>query len=434
MSKKIGFANTPAKRLLKMSGLGVRVANKVVKYKISNLAVKQPLDKAELHADIAEEIVQTLGQMKGAAMKVGQIAAQLGHLLPDGMRETLEQLQYFAEPIAYEDIQTEIKRSLGFTPEQLFAFFDKEPFAAASIGQVYRARSHQGDELVVKVQYPGVKRSCQSDLIQLKRLFVLSGLLNVDKQALDEVFDEIEVGLMKELDYCIEADNLFRFRAFHQNNPAIIVPKVYGDLSSDTVLTLAYEPGDKLQDLVSEGYPLDLRNQLAQTLIESALQEVLWHKEAHADPHPGNFAFRKTGELVIYDYGLTADMQELIIDAYLDIYEAAIDNRFQDIDDILIGLGIRNEQVAALSPEVYRDWHRAFLEPLLAGVSMDKVIPVLQQEIEAHMSQFLSLRGVFKPSAATLFINRIASGHLLNLSMMSITLDLRPIFSRYLYE
>jgi predicted unusual protein kinase regulating ubiquinone biosynthesis (AarF/ABC1/UbiB family) len=194
MSKPSSFANTPTKRLLKVSGLGLRVANKVAKHKAVSFLAKTEPQHDTLYSVIAEDIAETLGQMKGAAMKVGQIAAQMGHLLPDGMLEQLEKLQHYSQPLAWEEIEAEIKRSLGFSVEQLFASFDKEPFAAASIGQVYRATNHDGTELVVKVQYPGVKRSCHSDLIQLKRLFALSGLLKVDKVALDEVFEEVEKG------------------------------------------------------------------------------------------------------------------------------------------------------------------------------------------------------------------------------------------------
>lgn len=434
MSKSSSFANTPAKRLMKVSGLGLRVANNVVKHKAAALVGRaRPVDD-NLHAVIAEDMVKTLGQMKGAAMKVGQIAAQMGHLLPEGMLEQLEKLQYYAEPIAWDDIDAEIKRSLGFSVDQLFATFEKEPFAAASIGQVYRATNHQGEELVVKVQYPGVRRSCHSDLIQLKRLFKLSGLLKIDKKSLDEVFDEVETGLLQELDYTQEADNLRRFATFHQANSRVIIPRVFNEYSSETVLTLAYEPGDKLKDLESLGYTLAQRNSLAALLVETSLQEVLRFKEAHADPHPGNFAFRKNGEMVIYDYGLTADMHDLIVDSYLDLYEAVSDGEFSRIDQLLIELGVRDAAYDAVPNEVYEDWYESFFLPLLQGADIKPAIDEIQLQIESHMAQFMSMRGVFKPSAATLFINRIATGHLLNLSQMNMTEDIRPLFSRYLYE
>lgn len=434
MSKSSSFANTPAKRLMKVSGLGLRVANNVVKHKVSSFVGDKTEKHSNLNTVIAEDIVKTLGQMKGAAMKVGQIAAQMGHLLPEGMLEQLEKLQYYAEPIAWEYVEAEIKQSLGFSVDQIFASFDQEPFAAASIGQVYRATTHQGQELVVKVQYPGVKGSCHSDLIQLKRLFKLSGVLKVDKKALDEVFDEIEKGLLNELDYEQEANNLRRFAAFHKNNEKLVIPKVFDEFSSSTVLTLAYEPGDQLQKLEQLGYSLEERNALAKLLIETALQEVLWFKEAHADPHPGNFAFRKNGQMVIYDYGLTADMSDIVVDSYLDLYEAASDAEFSLIDDLLIALGVREVAIPALAPEIYKDWYESFFLPLLQEDDIAGAISDIQEQLEMHMSQFIAMRGVFRPCAATIFINRIAAGHLLNLAQMNVTEDIRPLFSRYLYE
>ena len=426
------FADTPNKRLLKLSGMSVKVAGKLGGHKLSGLLGRQQ-DEDALYAALGEEILSTLGQMKGAAMKLGQIVAQMRHLLPDSLAEQLAKLQYYAEPMDYSVIAAQIKTSLGFAPEQLFAYFDPEPFAAASIGQVHKARTHQGEEVVVKVQYPGVKRSCHSDLIQLKRLFKLSGLLQVDQDALDEVFTEIEAGLLRELDYRQEADNFKRFAKFHANNPYIVIPEVFDDLSSDVVLTLKLELGDPLHQLKELGYSQEEKNTLALHWMESVLQEVVQMGEAHCDPHPGNFAFRKNGQIVIYDYGLTADMQGLVIDHYLDLYESAIDGEFDKVDDILIRLGVRDEKHAAVDADIYKDWYQCFFLPFIQETDMSQVLANLQQEIDKHMQQFIAMRGVFKPCAETIFINRIMGAHVLNLAQLGISVDLRPLFSRYFY-
>jgi len=432
-TKKTVFADTPTKRFLKLSGMSARVAGKVAGHKLAN-AVGRQTDSAVLYEALGEDILSTLGQMKGAAMKVGQIASQMSHLFPDEIAEKLQQLQHYAEPMPYELMAKSIRDSLGFSPEQLFRRFELEPFAAASIGQVYRAVTHQGDEVVVKVQYPGVKRSCQSDLVQLKRLFKLSGLIQVDQAALDEVFEVVQSGLMSELDYRQEAQNLADFAAFHQHNDAIVIPKVYQDLSSETVLTLAYEAGDKLSDLDRLGYSQDLKNQLALTWVESVLQEVVQFGRAHCDPHPGNFAFRKNGQVIIYDYGFVADMQDVVIDKYLDLYEAASEGRFADIDAILISLDAKPEGSTPLDPAIYEDWYQCFFQPILEENNLVDILARLQVEIEAHMAQFQSMRGVFKPCAITIFINRILGGHLLNLAQMGATCDLKPLFADYFYE
>ncbi len=431
--KKTRFADTPTKRLLKLSGMSAKVSGKVIRHKVSS-ALGQAPDNDDLYSEVGEELVRGLGELKGAAMKVGQIASQLSHLLPDALADQLSQLQTYAEPMPYVVIEQQIRQSLGFTPEQLFKSFNKEPFAAASIGQVYRAVTHRGQEVVVKVQYPGVRRSCQSDLIQLKRLFKLSGLLKIDQESLNEVFDEIEKGLMDELDYSAEAKSITEFAQFHENNPNIIIPHVISDLSSEQVLTLSYEPGGKLEDILKPPYTQELRNRLAYNLMDAVLQEVLVYKKAHADPHPGNFAFRSNGQVVIYDYGLSADMSDLIIDKYLDLYEIAIDGEFERVDQILCDLKVRDESMSPIDPEIYRDWYESFFRPIFDNTDMPSILDELQRQVESHMSQFQSLRGEFKPCAETIFINRIMGGHLLNLSQMQIDIDLRPLFSSYLYE
>ena len=426
------FADTPNKRFIKLSGMSVKLASKYTQHKVSDWLGNSP-DEDQLYAELGEQVLSTLGQMKGAAMKLGQIVAQMRHILPDALADKLAELQFYAEPMDISVIVEQLQQSLGFSPNQLFADFSEQPFAAASIGQVHRATTHQGQAVVVKVQYPGVKRSCHSDLLQLKRLFKLSGLLKIDQQALDEVFAEIEAGLMRELDYLQEANNLRRFADFHAANENIVIPAVISELSSDTVLTLSLEEGDRLHELDAKGYGESLKNQLAQTWMESVLQEVTQMGEAHCDPHAGNFAFRKNGQVVIYDYGLTADMQGLVIDHYLDLFEATTEGAFDKVDDILIELGVRDANYPAVEPSVYQDWYDSFFVPFLQQTNMAEILAQLHQQIDAHMSQFLSLRGVFKPCAETLFINRIMGAHVLNLAQMQISVDLRPLFSRYFY-
>ena len=128
--------------------------------------------------------------------------------------------------------------ALGDTPENLFARFDEVPFAAASIGQVHRALTKEGVECVVKIQYPGVKESCDSDLKHLKRLLKLAGLVKVSADVMDKTFEEIRKMLYEELDYKHEAENLKLFGEYYRDHPYIRLPDLIENLSAETVLTL----------------------------------------------------------------------------------------------------------------------------------------------------------------------------------------------------
>jgi predicted unusual protein kinase regulating ubiquinone biosynthesis (AarF/ABC1/UbiB family) len=434
MAKK--FANTPSKRLLKMAGMGMRVAGKVGGHKIRE-TVSGNVDankRSELYGEIGDEVLRTLGEMKGAAMKVGQIASQLRHIFPEEISERLAELQKNSPPMPYQQIEKQLQQELGFLPHQLFKKFDTTPFAAASIGQVHRALTHDDLEVVVKVQYPGVAESCHSDLLQLKRVFSLSGLVKVDKKALDEVFFEIEQNLLSELDYEQEAKNLNAFAEFHRDEKNIVIPKVLEDFSSKAVLTLAYEAGDSLSELQSKKYSQQQVNELAQTLVTAIIKEVLFFDAAHADPHPGNFAFRKNGQVVIYDYGSVASMKEVVIDRYIDLAEACLQDRFEDIDALLIDLGVRDEAKAALDAEVYMRWFEVFFKPLLEETYFDKLLGQLKERVGEHMDEFMAVRERFKPCADTIFLNRVLGGHLLNLAQMQADFDIKPLVLEQLFE
>lgn len=431
------FANTPAKRFLKLTGMTARVAGKYTKTKIKNtLSSEAEKDQAwsEMYAEIGEQVLQTLGEMKGAAMKVGQIASQLSHLLPEEFAEKLTKLQQHSAPMPYEVIATQIKNELGFPPEKLFKQFDKKPFAAASIGQVHKAVTHDDRDIVIKIQYPGVYESCQSDLVHLKRLFSFSGLMKIDKKSLDDVFDEIEKKLLEELDYHAEADNLRAFKLFHKDFDKVIIPEVINEYTTERVLCLSYEHGDRIDELKQKDYTQQEINELAIVLIEAMLREILYNEKAHCDPHPGNFAFRKDGKLVIYDYGCVADMRDMVIDHYIEIFTAGLQGKFDVIDDMLLKLGVRNLKEPAVAAETYKMWFNDFVIPVLQEPDLLQIIEKVQIGIKQNMELFIRLRGSFQLSADTLFLNRVLSGHFLNLAQMGVDIDLKPIILEHLFD
>ncbi len=431
------FANTPGKRFLKLTGMTARVAGKYTTTKIKNTLAHEDVKEealSEMYAEIGEHVLKTLGEMKGAAMKVGQIASQLSHMLPAEFAEKLTQLQQHSEPMPYEVIASQIKNELGYAPEKLFKEFDKEPFAAASIGQVHKAVTKDGREIVIKIQYPGVYESCQSDLIQLKHLFSLSGLMKIDKKSLDQVFDEIEQKLMEELDYQTEADNLREFKAFHKDFHKVVIPEVIDEYTTERVLSLSYEHGHTLEELAEFEYSQEEINGLAVVLVEAMLREILYNEKAHCDPHPGNFAFRKSGEIIIYDYGCVADMRDMVIDHYIEIFTSGLNGDFHLVDKMLLDLGVRNPAEPTVDSEIYESWFKDFVIPVLEEPELNSIIEKIQEGIKKHMNTFIKLRGSFQLSADTLFLNRVLSGHFLNLAQMGVNIDLKPIVLDHLFD
>ena len=164
-----------------------------------------------------ERIAKTLGELKGAAMKVGQMASIGSDVLPKELSNALTKLQKDAPAMSYDVIASQVEAEFGQPPERLFDHFERVPFAAASIGQVHRARTDDGREVVVKVQYPGVDECVDSDLAHLRVALRASGLVSRHhRKGLDGVFHEVRQRLHEELDYCQEADNVRHFRRHHE--------------------------------------------------------------------------------------------------------------------------------------------------------------------------------------------------------------------------
>lgn len=435
MSKK--FADTPSKRFLKLSAMSARVAGSYASSKLRNAfsdGTNKEQAQSQLYSEIGEQVMQTLGEMKGAAMKMGQVASQLQHVLPAEFTEQIAKLQQHSPPMPFEVIEKQVRSELSFTPSQLFASFDAQPFAAASIGQVHRATTHDGREVVLKVQYPGVYQSCRSDLVHLKRIFTLSGLFKVEKAVMDALFEQIEKQLMAELDYKKEAANLKEFAAFHQANPTVIIPQVVDEYSTERVLCLSYEQGDHIAELREVGYSQEQINTAAVNLVSAILQELLYHQRVHCDPHPGNFAFRKDGSVIIYDYGAVTDVEDLIIDQYIELATVALEQDFAAIDDLLLQLGARNPAVDKVPAALYQLWYKDFVLPALEEVRPQQILARVQPAIKKNMKDMMALRGAFQPTSTTIFINRVLGGLFLNLAQMDTDVDFKPIILSHVFE
>src|SRR5690606_4929743 len=354
-------------RLLRLTGMTTSIASRVAGHSVKGLFQSNEArqkDREKLMRHIGREVASTLGEMKGAVMKVGQIASQMQDLLPPEIADALSVLQKASAPMPFSVIRRQIKRELGDEPAALFAEFSEQPFAAASIGQVHRARLHDGRDVVVKVQYPAVKESIDSDMRHLRRILRLGGLLKVEEATLDAIFREIRDQLEEELDYRREADNLQRFRAFHADEPWLVIPDVIDSHSSDRVLTLTFEPGDDLDTVrTSDAYDQPLRNLLGERIFDAIGRQMFVLRAVHCDPHPGNFAYRPDGSIVMYDFGAIKRIDEEDIAAFRDLTQAAYEDDIPQLEQVLYRLGIRKTQGPAISREFYMRWVDLLLPP-----------------------------------------------------------------------
>ncbi len=363
-------------------------------------------------------MAQTLGELKGAAMKVGQMASVISEVLPSELTDALASLRAEAPAMPYDVIAAQIEREFSQLPEQLFSAFDPEPFASASIGQVHRATLDDGRDVVVKVQYPGVDTAVDADLRSVRFALRASGLLSWPKETMHALFEELRARLHEELDYCNEADNVRRFRRFHANRPWVVLPDVVGERSSQRVLTLTYEGGASLEEAAT--FPQDVRDELGQRLFTLFTDELFVHHAIHADPNPGNFAFRRDGTVVMYDFGCVKDVPRLVVDAYAQTVRASLEADWEAVEAGLLQLGARNPGGPRPADADYARWRKIVLAPFLTA-TYDYGVAELHRQALAETPKFLGMyRNSFLPPKELIFVDRTAMGHYHNLKRLGV--------------
>lgn len=420
-------ARTPGRRFMKLASMTASIATKTVTNSLKNITADEEQKNAarsQLFQDIGIQIADTLGEMKGAVMKVGQIASQYKDIFPPEVAKAISKLQRQAPAMPFAEIKAQVEKELGKPLDKIFKHFDETPFAAASIGQVHKAILPNGEQVVVKVQYPGVDEACESDLKQVRLALRLMGVLKIDRKLQDRLFQEIQESLDNELNYQIEAQNLEVAHTFHAAlDDKIIIPQVFKDYSSRHILTLSLEQGESIE--TASTWPQGTRNTLGRRLLRAMGQEIFYLKRFHCDPHPGNFAFRQDGSVVIYDYGGVKTLSNDVVHHFRQLIHAA---RAQDIAEIEQHLDAL-QAISAFGkfPEdLYLQWLEVLMRPLTTHYDF--------AENSAHhdgvelVKSSLKYWDVFKPSPDTLMVNRTVSGHYWNLIHLKVHDNLNDIF------
>ena len=422
-------ARTPGRRFIKLASMTASIAGKTVTNTLKNFNADEEQKNAarsQMFQEIGVQIANTLGEMKGAVMKVGQIASQYKDIFPPEVSKAIAKLQRQAPPMPFDEIRKQVERELGQPLNQLFSHFETTPFAAASIGQVHKATLPTGETVVVKVQYPGVEEACESDLKQVRLALRLMGVLKIERKLQDRLFKEIQDSLDNELNYEIEAQNLEIARIFHAKlDPKIIIPKVYENYSSRHVLTLSYEAGESIE--TASSWPLDTRNALGRRLLLAIGQEIFYLKRFHCDPHPGNFAFREDGSVIIYDFGGVKLLSNELVAHFKALIQAARRQDIATIEQHLIELESLSE-ANKFPKELYLSWLEIFLRPLTTHY--DFAANSSHHDGMELVKPSLKYWDIFKPSPDTLMVNRTISGQYWNLIHLKVHDDLSDVFEQ----
>jgi len=421
------------RRFAKLGGLVGRVGVSVLTDQA--LGIARSPERREDHqrenlARNAARIVETLGELKGAAMKVGQMLSLQDGLLPREVAEILRALQKETRPVPPEVIDLEIRSALE-NYDEIFDSLELEAFAAASIGQVHRGVLRDGRQVAVKIKYPLIDEIVTADLANLKTvlkaLFTL--VMNGD---FDPIWKEVRDRLLEELDYRHEAQNIRRMAELHAAIPDIVVPEVVDQACSRNVLTMEYLEGIPPDEACSGRWSQQLRDRWGVVLVEFLLRGLLEHRMLHADPNLANFSFRDDGSVVVYDYGCVKKVPESVAAGYGNLILAAIEDRKQEIPMILQRMGLCKDGGAPLPLELTDPWVAVF-DPILAESP-----PYVFGEDDRFFSNLMDLKlrtwshtTDIRFPEDLLFISRTFAGHFGNLSSLRATGPWRELAIKY---
>ncbi len=253
----------------------------------------------------AEAMLKTLGEMKGLPLKFGQMASYIDGIAPPGyeekFQEVLKNLQAKAPPLSRDAAVRVVREDLGSVPEEIFAQWEPDPFAAASIGQVHRATTHGSERVAVKVQYPGIDKAIENDLKSLSMLETMMAPIGRRYHS-KEGLEEIRSVFLAELDYSLEAETCDRFRRLHEGDPDIAIPRVHHSLTTRRVLTCELIGGVDYTTFCKEASQAD-RNLAGETIFRFMFRALFKHGLLYADPHPGNYRFLGGGRVAFLDFG-----------------------------------------------------------------------------------------------------------------------------------
>jgi predicted unusual protein kinase regulating ubiquinone biosynthesis (AarF/ABC1/UbiB family) len=411
---------SPLGRLFELGSLAARAGASTVASRLSGIGRSAPAREALRTADLvknAHRLVATLGELKGAAMKVGQMLSLQDAFLPPEVAVVLRSLQGETPSLPLEMVEDQLAAELG-DPLQLFASFEPEAFAAASIGQVHRAVLRDGRQVAVKIQYPDIDRIVEADLGNLRRV-LKSVVALVTKVDFEPIWKELQARLREELDYLHEAERLRRMAELHAGVPEVVIPKVVEEASTARILTMEYEEGLSPDEACSAATPQALRDRWGLVLFDFFLRGLLEHRLLHADPNLANFAFRRDGRVVVYDFGCIKEMPLRLARGYRELCRAALAGRVDELPERLKKMGVHRVDGRPLDHALVAPWAALVLEllrpapPYRFGVDGS----VASRMFDAARNSLAEAGDVrFPPDVV--FVNRTVGGHFGNLTRL----------------
>ena len=364
LATRPGIARGRFSRLLRISTLSARVSTSWFGSRIRRLfegkAARARIDDAQRVAN-AQRVADTMGQMKGAFMKLGQMVSFVTDDVPEAYQQALASLQASAPPMDFALLRDVAESELGQPLERAFARFDPVPLASASIGQVHRAQLPDGREVAVKIQYPGVAEAIMSDLSNAEVLYRV-GMVMYPGVEVGPIIDELRARIGEELDYEREARNQRAFCDLYRGHPYVRVPEVVASHSTKRVLTSEFVSGKRWADVVDPASDPASRQRYAEILYRFVFGSITRFGVFNGDPHPGNYLFDDEGRVVFLDFGCVKYFPPAMRRDWKGLVVAHIAGDQRLFRELVVRLGFIKDD-APISAELLYEYFSYFYDP-----------------------------------------------------------------------
>ncbi|PST91196.1 ubiquinol-cytochrome C reductase [Photobacterium jeanii] len=419
--------------MTKLGSLASRVAGGMVAEGVRQIAKgnKPKASDLLLTPANAKRVADQLAQLRGAAMKVGQLLSMdAGDLLPPELTELLSRLRSDAKPMPISQLNHVLEREWQDDWQNQFEQFTFYPIAAASIGQVHSAHTKDGRYLALKIQYPGVKESIESDVDNVATLLKVSGLIpkEVDYQGL---LEEAKMQLRDEADYLLEAKLLRQYASLLADDNNFLLPEIYDDLTTEHILAMSFVEGEPIEKLTNAAP--SVRNRVIELAFTLLFREMFEFRLVQTDPNFANFQYNhETQQLVLLDFGATRAYPEFIAEGYQQLMNGAVDDRREVMDDALACIGFFSQPIRDEQRQAVIDLCEYACEPLKFDGEYDFGQTDIAKRIRDAGTALSMEQGYWHtPPADAIFFHRKLGGLYLLAAKLKATVDVGRLFAPY---
>lgn len=347
---------------------GAKIGRNYLKH-FSKKLVSGEDDQEALQEQNASDVYDALSNLKGSALKVAQMLSMDQGLLPQAYTTKFAQAQYSAPPLSYPLVVKTFQQHFKKTPGEIFDEFSRKSVAAASIGQVHQAR-WKGKNLAVKIQYPGVANSIQSDLKMVRP--IVGAMFNISQTEISHYLSEVQERLLEETDYELELKRSREITEACAHLDGLKFPQYYEELSSSKVLSMDWLEGLHLDKFMATNPSQEVRDRIGQIIWDFYDFQIHQLKQVHADPHPGNFLFQENGTVGVIDFGCIKELKEDFYRKYFQIMKPAISDDDEEFSTLLYQLEFllksdKDSEVAHFK-EIYKDVLELLGRPFFSDV------------------------------------------------------------------